>query len=308
MIYVFLGKNFYIVSKKVNELIAKLNINNIIRFDYSEGSLDEILNEVNYVDLFNEKKLIIVSNFSFKKLEEKEEKSLIKYIDNMNDNVIIIRCIDESLDERKSLTKALRNKCKVNTVEKLDYKGIHEYVANELKEHKIKATFNQVKKILDLCEYNVDYTISELEKLLIYKIGQDTLYDKDIDDVISRNTEKELFIFLENIIKKDIAGSLESYKVLLSAGTDEIALISNISNQFRLLMQVKHNKGKMSEQMMCRAFGAKEYTVQKLYPYLHQYSDEEICDILMKLSNMDIDIKVKGYDKDRLMESFLITL
>ena len=108
MIYVFIGKDFNILSKRVDELINKLNINNIIRYDNDETNLNEIIDEVNYVDLFNEKKLVIVTNFSFKNKKSDEEELLINYINHMNDNIIIFKCIDESLDERKKLTKVLR--------------------------------------------------------------------------------------------------------------------------------------------------------------------------------------------------------
>ena len=119
MIYVFLGKDFNIVKIQIDDLINKLKIENIIKYDFTESSISEIIDEVNYVDLFNEKKLIIVSNFSFKKINEKDEEKLSRYIDNMNENVIIFRCIDDSLDERRKLTKLIRSKCKVEIVEKL---------------------------------------------------------------------------------------------------------------------------------------------------------------------------------------------
>ena len=94
MIYAYLGKDFNILNKAVNDFINKLNIDNIIKYDYLESSLSDIIDEVNYIDLFNEKKLVIVSNFSFKKLNEDDEKLLLKYIYNMNDNIIVFNCSD----------------------------------------------------------------------------------------------------------------------------------------------------------------------------------------------------------------------
>ena len=70
MIYVFLGNEINIIKKKIDSLIDELKIDNIIKYDYDSVSIDDILNEVNYVDLFNEKKLLIVSNFTFKKMKD----------------------------------------------------------------------------------------------------------------------------------------------------------------------------------------------------------------------------------------------
>lgn len=307
MIYVFLGKDFSIVNNKINELVASLNLNNIIKYDFTESSLREIIDEVNYVDLFNEKKLIIVSYFSLKKLKTDEEEMLIKYIDNMNDNIIIFRCIDESFDERKKIVKKLREKCNIEEIKKLDYKDLNEYISNLLKENNIKYTFNQVKRILDLCDYNPDYTINEVNKLIIYKINENELYDEDIDNVISKNTEKEMFTFIENVMKKNIGASIDSYKILIAGNTDEIVIIDNLAKQFRLLYQIKV-LNKMNELELSRNLGVNPYVIKKLYPFVREYNEEEIIDILYKLSEVDSDIKIKGIDKNQALEMFLLSL
>ena len=308
MIYVFLGSNFNILNSSVNALIKDLDIQNIIKYDYSEVELRDIIEEVNYVDLFNDKKLIVVSNFSLKKIKEADEKIFMKYIENMNDNVIIFKCTDESLDERKSLTKLLRSKCDVREIKKLDYKSLHDYVTNMFKDSKIEASYNQIKKILDLCDYNPDFTINEVNKLLLYKIGDKVLYDKDIDDVVSRNTEKEMFKFTEYIMKKDIGECMNSLKVLISSNIDPVVIIDNIARQFRYLMQIKELRHTKSEIELPRIIGANPYTIKKLLPFINLYSDEDISKVLYKLSEADIDIKVRGYDKNELIEKLLIEL
>ena len=308
MIYVFLGKDYNILIEEVDKLINKLNISNIIKYDFTDSSITEILDEVNFVDLFNEKKLIVVSNFSFQKVKDKDEEKLLRYIDNMNDNVIILKCIDETLDERRKLTKAFRSKCKVEEIAKLDYKNLHEYVTKLFEKNNIKTNYNQIKKILDLCDYNPDYTISEVEKLLLYKIGESELYDKDITDVVSRNTEKEIFTFTESVMKKDIEGALNSFKLLVSSGIDEVIIIDSLAKQYRLLYQIKLLKPTMSEQNLVTTLKVNPYVIKKLYPYINEYKEEEIMDNLYKLSECDINIKVNGYDKNSVLEYFLLSL
>lgn len=177
MIYIYLGKDINIIKRKIDSLVMKLNINNIIKYDMSEQSFNEVLDEVSYVDLFNEKKLVMVSSFSFKKISNSEEERFTNYINSNIDTDIIIKCIDESLDERKKLTKLLRDKCIVDKSEKLDYKSLHQYVSDIFKENNKNITYNQVKRILDLCEYNTDITLNEVDKLLLYLDDK-----KDIND------------------------------------------------------------------------------------------------------------------------------
>ena len=113
MIYVFLGNEINILKEKINDLINKLDIKNIIKYDYDDTEIVDILNEINYIDLFNEKKLIIVNNFTFKGLKDKEETLLLNYIENMNDNALVLKCKDDILDNRKHIIKVLKEKCKV---------------------------------------------------------------------------------------------------------------------------------------------------------------------------------------------------
>ena len=51
MIYVFLGIDFNIVRKKIDDLVNKLDIRNIIKYDFSETNIIDILDEVNYIGI-----------------------------------------------------------------------------------------------------------------------------------------------------------------------------------------------------------------------------------------------------------------
>ena len=48
--------------------------------------------------------------------------------------------------------------------------------------------------------------------------------------------------------------------------------------------------------------------IKKLYPFISNYSTEDIANVLYKLSDIDIDIKINGYDKNKLVEAFLLSL
>ena len=308
MIYVFLGNEINLLKRRIDGLKHELNINNIIEYDFDDSNIIDILNEANYVDLFNEKKLIIVSNFSFKKVKDAFEKELLRYIDNMNDNVIILKCIDESLDERKNITKKLREKCKVEEIKKMDYKELHEYITNMFVSNNKKITYNQVKEILNRCEYNDDLAINETEKLLLYKLGEDVITDDDIDKVVSKSSEKEIFTLSDAVMKKNLKQIFNSYNILIRSGIEPVVLIDNLARQFRTLYQVKILCKTMDEKEMSRKLGLNPYVVKKAHENVNNYEEEELINNLYELSNLDIDIKVKGLDKYKVLENFFLKI
>lgn len=308
MIYVFLGNEINIIKRKIDSLIDELKIDNIIKYDYDSISVDDILNEINYVDLFNEKKLLIVSNFTFKKMKDKEEKALSNYINHMNDNVIILKCIDEKLDSKKSIIKLLNEKCKVIELVKMDYKTLHEYVTKIFSDNKKKITYNQIKNILSLCENDTDSVLNEVNKLLLYKLDSDTITDEDIEKVISKNSEKEMFRLNDAVMNHNIPNMLESTKTLVSSGVDEVVIIDYLSKQFRTLYQIKIMSKDTGAQTITSRLSINPFVFKKMLDVVGKFSEEKLLNIIYKLSDADISIKVEGLDKSKVLENFYLSI
>lgn len=308
MIYVFLGNEINIIKRKIDSLIDELKINNIIKYDYDSVSVDDILNEINYVDLFNEKKLLIVSNFTFKKMKDKEEKALSNYINHMNDNVIILKCINEKLDSKKSIIKLLNEKCKVIELVKMDYKTLHEYVTKIFSDNKKRITYNQIKNILSLCENDTDSVLNEVNKLLLYKLDSDTITDEDIEKVISKNSEKEMFRLNDAVMNHNIPNMLESTKTLVSSGVDEVVIIDYLSKQFRTLYQIKVMSKDTGAQTITSRLSINPFVFKKMLDVVGKFSEEKLLNIIYKLSDADISIKVEGLDKSKVLENFYLSI
>lgn len=308
MIYVFLGNEINIIKRKIDSLIDELKINNIIKYDYDSVSVDDILNEINYVDLFNEKKLLIVSNFTFKKMKDKEERALSNYINHMNDNVIILKCIDEKLDSKKNIIKLLNEKCKVIELVKMDYKTLHEYVTKIFSDNKKRITYNQIKNILSLCENDTDSVLNEVNKLLLYKLDSDTITDEDIEKVISKNSEKEMFRLNDAVMNHNIPNMLESTKTLVSSGVDEVVIIDYLSKQFRTLYQIKIMSKDTGAQTITSRLSINPFVFKKMLDVVGKFSEEKLLNIIYKLSDADISIKVEGLDKSKVLENFYLSI
>lgn len=306
MIYVFIGNEINIINKNQEELIKELNISNIIKLDYTDLSIMDVINEACFVDLFNERKLIIVSNFSFKKMKEKDEEEFMRYIENMNDNVIIFKCIDESLDNRKKLIKLINEKCKVINCEKLDYKSLNTYITNMFKEKGYNINNNQIYKIMTLCEYNTDLTINEVTKLMLYKGNDTQITNADIDAVISRSYEKEMYNFIDNVMRRSLSKSFDSYN-LLKGSVDEIVILDSLAKEIRQVYQIKELTGKMNDGGIMSVTGIRSsFSLQKKKEYINLFTVDELLNGLYLLSNADIDVKINGIDKSKVLESFLI--
>ena len=240
-------------------------------------------------------------------MKDKDKESFMKYIDNMNDNIIIFKCIDEKLDSKDNLIKKIKDKCNIVEVVKMDYKNTHEFITKILKDNGFNVSYDVVKKILNLCENNADYALNEIEKLMLYKIDDKNITIKDVENVISKSNEKEMFTLIDAVMNKNIGNCFNSYKILKD-NTDATIIIDAISKQFRYLYQIKVLMKSMALPSIVNKISINPYVGKKLYENTKNFSEEEIIGILYRLSDMDINIKVKGYDKNKVLENFFLNL
>lgn len=304
MLYVLCGEESFLINKKCDELIKESKVSNIIRYDMDEYSFSDILTEVYYVDLFNEKKLVIASNFSFKMLSSEEEEAIIRFLNDNNDNIIIIRCINEKLDERKKIIKLLRDKKCIIEFKKLMYFDLEKYIYDYLINLGYKVSIDTIKKLVKKLEYNSDLVFSECEKLMMYKYDDKIISSDDIDEVVTKNFEKEIFAFSNAVMNKDLGNIFSTYNNLINMKIEIMMLIEYLSKQFRTLYQIKNLTGNFNE--IARELGVNEYVVKVLSNSLKLYNENEILNILCKLYDVDVSIKEFGYDAQKVFENFLL--
>lgn len=306
MVYFLCGEERFLINKRCDELISELGINNIIKYDMEEYSFTDVLSEVYTIDLFNERKLVIVSNFSFKCLSSREEEGFFKFLSEVNDNVILIKCADEKLDERKKIVKLLRDKKCIFEFKKLMYSNLENYVFDYFKSCGYKVSLDVVKKLVKKLENNSNLVFNELDKLMMYKYDEKVINSCDIDDVVMRNYEKELFAFSNAVMNKEIGDAFNCYKKLMNMNIEISVLVDYLSKQFRTLYQIKNINGSFYD--ISKKLDVNEYVIKILYNSINIYSDEEILNILCKLYDIDEGIKIYGYDKNKIFENFIISL
>ena len=116
MIYILYGTINYLINKEVNKIIKDNNIDeiNITKYDLTNTYLTDIINDASSMSLFDDKKIIIVNNSyiftgTTKKALEQDTTILENYLNNINDNTILIFIVNnDKLDERKKITKLIK--------------------------------------------------------------------------------------------------------------------------------------------------------------------------------------------------------
>lgn len=311
MIKVLYGIQFDLIDGYIKNFIKDNKIDDVIKLDYEDINISSVIEECSYIDLFGNKKLIILYNSKFFGSKETiDDIEFNKYLENPNPNSYLFFVLnEEALDERKKVTKLVKSKYEVigfNTFTEYD---ASKYIKEEFKKDNYKIDEDAVKKIIEYLHTNYGLYINEIKKLKLYKLQDKLITLSDVIEVVSRIPEDNVFKLLDAVILNNKENIFKLYKDIKTSGVDEIALIALIASQFRFMYQVLvlSNDGKNKFEII-KHLGSHPYKTEMALQKINLYKEEKILKILLELSEIDIKIKTGERDKSDIIEEFFLGL
>lgn len=308
MIYLIYGTDDYLRNKEVKKITSLFDQTSINKFDLNQDSLKIVLDDADTNSLFSNSKVLIINNsfiFSAKKNDiEHDLSELEKYFTNPNPDATLIFILDyEKLDERKKITKRVKEIGKIIVCNPLkDIKPIVKEMFGNL-----KISNSSIELLISRVGTNLSLIEKEVCKLKSYVSSEVT--DEDILNVTSKNSEPDIFAFIEAIVNKDIKKSYLIYQDLIVVNEEAIKVIVMLSNQFRLIYQ--------SKLLLERGFDLDHIaSTLDIHPYRvklaiqngRKYEAHVLLDFIRELADMDYKIKIGEVDKNLAFEMFILKI
>ena len=289
--------------KENNFLDAEISI-----YDLEEVEIENALEDLDTYGFLSSKKVIVIQNIESIKYDDykKDIDHLFKYIDNPNsDNLLIIEA--RKLNNTLKITKELKKKCKYILVEF----NSKDYIKTTLKDYKID---NLTINLLDeYCQSDITKIDGECSKLMNYKSDTKTITKEDIEEMVVKKLgdERDLtFAFSRSLAERNIKEALLKYHELLNYNIEPLSIIGLLASQIRIIYQVKLlEKNRMSDREIADTLGEKsDYRIKKTRELTRLYSEDELLNLMQKLSDMDYKIKTTDVDGKNLIEMFIINI
>ena len=231
MIYLVMGEKS-LNNLEIDKILKKEKDYSLIKYDLEEKLILDVIDELNTVDLFSSKKIVIVNSFS--KIDKDHEEYLIKYIEKSDDSNILILDSSEKLDSRKKLTKLINEKAKVIDTSNTN---IDSFIKEELKDYKID--FGALSLLKDYTNNNYHKVGQEINKLKMLKLDEKVITKEDVISVVRKSFDKNIFDFTNAINEKNKKKMFDIYYELIENKEDELKILATLANNFRLLYKVK---------------------------------------------------------------------
>lgn len=306
--YLIYGSDRSIINNELNKLIKELKIDDIVKYDMTTSNLLDVIEDASTVGLFSFNKIIILDDCYFltanKTIDNIEE--LENYLEKYNpNNYCIFICYSDKVDTRKKIYKLLKSKAKIIEQVKIDDDYLLNYIKEELKREQYKI--EDINYFLNRVGKDLNNIKNELNKLMMYKLDSREIKNIDIDKIVVKSIEEEIFALTDAVILKNTELALNLLDNFLKKDYEEIQIIMLLAGQFRFLFQVKRllNKGK-SEGEIARILEVNPYRVKFTIKKLYSYSERMLLDYIQKLAKMDRDIKLGLINKRSALELFII--
>lgn len=209
-IYLFHGPDTFIIKSKTNQIINKFNVDefNITVYDADETNIKNAINDAQTIPFMSLKKIIIIKNCYFLTNEKvrKEIKhdvdSLSRYLENpVEETVLILTAPYAKLDDRKAITKVVKNKANVIKCDPMKQVDLASWVRRQLGKNNIKIERPALEEFLKRVEHNTEVAVTEMKKLILYAYDMNYVDLDTIKRVITKNVEDNVYEITNNILE-----------------------------------------------------------------------------------------------------------
>ncbi len=248
---------------------------NFASFNMAVTTAKELASECESLSLFVERKAILALDCFFlgkgkwKLLQEDSLDPLIAYCKNPNPQVDLILLYSGELDPKSELVKAIQEKGEIKEIKD---PTPEELLANaRMRLEKSGGSFlpGAAEELISRVGGDYSRYCSEFEKISIYANGG-SVSEKEIKDLVAPKLEENAFEMSNALLRGDVASAFAIYRDLKVAKTEEIQLLSLLSNSFQFMEKVSFlsnrgaSKPAIASQLKCNT-GRVGITLRNLY-------------------------------------------
>lgn len=286
---------------------------NVGAYNMAEVTVGQALEDAESMPFFGERRLVIIENpvfFTGEKAKNNLEHDLDwleGYLKQPSETTILaIFAPYDKLDNRKKISKLLQKQATTINVAPLPSQEARNYLNSHIKNEGYRMDRDTLQFFFERIEDNVTRGLQELPKLFLAAEDK-TITKTMVTDLVSRNLEQNVFELVTNVLKKNVAKSLQIYRDLLLQKEEPIKINAILLGQFRLLLQVKL-LSKMGYQQpdIAKRLRVHPYRVKLAAQEVHKLSEKQLTQAYTGLVDAEYRMKTGLGVKEIQFELFLL--
>lgn len=317
--YLVLGTEKFLQDQVRTEILKKIKIDgeddlNFLSFDMENSSIDEVIAEAETLPFFGDQRLVFVENPYFLTGEkgtngiDQNTDLLVNYLkEPLETTVLVIFAPYEKLDERKKVTKQLKKTAITIDVKQLDEKAVRQYLLNTLENSEIKMDRQAIDFFLRLTDLDLSKMMRELQKILLYGQEQEVITVKEIEQLVPKTLEHNLFDMTQYILSGRTEQALQLFQDLVTQGEETIKINAILLSQIRLFLQTKFLvKIGYQQANIAETLKIHPYRVKLAMQEVRKFDEQTLRRLFDELVEMDYEIKSGKIEKELSFQLFVL--
>lgn len=312
-VYLLYGEEHFLIKHYEGELKSNIipegsETMNLSLFQGKDAVADSIIDASETMPFFNEYRLVLAKDTGFFALGRKEESDKIaSYISDVPESTIIV-FIENDIDKRNSLYKAVSKMGRAVEFKTPGEKDLLDWIIKYCKKRGKTIERPTAITLLQTVLNDMATIASEMDKLTAY-VGNDVITAEDISLVCNKSVESKIFDLVGAIGNKKAHIALDVFANLLHMKESPIMVLSMIARQFRIILQCKdlsHNNmpvDKISEKLGIRSFIARDCLKQA-----KNFETETLLKAYEKCLKADVGIKTGRIDAKLAVELLILSI
>ena len=295
--YLLYGEEAYLRLQNRDKLLKALGCNeSSMNFNRYEGDglvPGQIIDMAQTMPFLADKRVILVQDSGFFKSGCPE---LAEYLKEPSDTTLFI-FVEKEVDKRKDIYKAVSKlgfeiECDIQSDDTL-MKWIRSRVAGEGKTISPRAQ----AVLIDRVGTDMSNIATEIEKLVCYCIDRNEITEEDVESVCANYLTSRIFAMTDAISAQDQKRAMELYYDLLALKEPPARILSLITRQFNLMLQVKEmTDNRRDKSQIASALKLAPFLVGKYQSWARNYSYKQLRDALELCASNDEAVKTGKLD------------
>ncbi len=282
--YLLKGDDSFLIDRSYSLIYDALNMTmddlNVNKFEEAVD-FEMVIKALNTMPVFTEHRLVYV-RLSAK--DFKNEKLLKDYFENANPTSVLV--VNEGQED---LMKTLAKEFTLVDCNRLSKDLIFPFVASELKKYNKTITKEACEKMCDFTNNDLSKIVNELVKLVGYIGDRPQIEADDIDNMVTKSTEFQIFELTEALARKNSKKVYEILDVLKSRKDEFRTLHALIYKHFRRLFFVSISRENRAD--LAKMLGVQEYAITKSQEQAKLFSKRQLKEINDICIQLDYDLK-----------------
>ncbi|GHU44113.1 DNA polymerase III subunit delta [Clostridia bacterium] len=303
-VYLLYGEERYLKrqykDKLANAILPADDTMNRSSFDGKDVKPAEVIDLAETLPFFAERRLLILTGSGLMKSGGEE---LSDYMKNIPPFTYFL-FVEDEVDKRSKLYKSVKAAGRVVEFPRQTQAVLSKWILMRLKKENKQITETALHSFLQAVGDDMDYIEKELEKLLCYTMGKDSIEDSDIADICVFPVTNHIFDMINAMAERNPTKTLSYYYELLALKEAPMRILFLIVRQFRILMMVKELAGASSAEIASKV-GIPPFTVKKDLMQAKSFSKERLKEAFFDCGETEEAVK-SGRLGDRLGVELLL--